>query len=117
MVEKVHCKKVMQHDKLAKSVMDCLKQISTTTLTNVHKRWKRVLHLIWAGKGGNDLVEKKCSKEGTDGLDNLLPTLPEVDIKDNMKKFAELTEVDLFDDENDMVLDEELLDDEGDELD
>ena len=106
----------MQHDKLAKSVMDCFEQNSVTTLTNVHKRWKRVLHLIQAGKGRNELVEKDCGKEGTDGLDDL-PTLPEVDYDNDMKKFAELTEVDLFDDENDMVLDEEILDEEEDEMD
>ena len=42
-----------------------------------------------------------------------LPTLPEIDDEDDMKKFAQLTEMELFDDDDDMVLDEELLDDDG----
>ena len=66
--------------------------------------------MIRAGKGRNELVEQHHDKKGLD-LDNL-PTLPEVEVEDEMKKFAEITEVDLYsNDENDMVLDEELVSD------
>ena len=114
MVEKAHQKKVMQHDKLSKTVMDCFDEIPKQMLDNVVEWWKQVLYLICIRKGWNELVEQYSGKKGLDmdtDLPDLLEMEVEVEVEDNMKKFAELTEVDLYsdyDNENDMVLDEAL---------
>ena len=97
MVEKNDCKKVMQHDEWSKTVMDCFEEILKQMLEKVAERWKQVLYLIQAGKGRNELTKQHCDND--------------------MRKFVELTEVDLYeeDDKNDMVLDEELLSNNEDE--
>ena len=82
---------------------------------NVAEQWKQVLYLIRAGKGQNELVEKHRGKKDLEDMGANLPSLLEMEVEDDMKKFAELVDVDLYsDDENDMVLDEELDSDDED---
>ena len=82
---------------------------------NVAEQWKQVLYLIRAGKGQNELVENHCGKKDLEDMGANLPSLLEMEVEDDMKKFAELVDVDLYsDDENDMVLDEELDSDDED---
>ena len=118
MVEKAHHKKVMQHDKLSKTVMNSFEEIPKQMLENVAERWKQVLYLIQAGKGWNELVEHHHGKKDLEDMGANLPSLPEMEEEDDMKKFAELVDIYLYsDDENDMVLDEELDGDDEEEED
>ena len=57
-VESVHKGKVMQCDKLAKSVVTAFNSINTEVFEKVHKRWKLVLQLIMSGKGTKEVVEQ-----------------------------------------------------------
>ena len=60
---------VFQKDKLAKSVERAFLTFSPKILERVHTQWKMVLHLIWAGKWTNELVDEHRGKITSDIVD------------------------------------------------
>ena len=56
-VEQIHKTLVMQNDVLARSVLEGFKTLDLVVLTNVHKRWLKVINLILEGNGDNNMME------------------------------------------------------------
>ena len=64
-VETVHRTKRMNADVLTKSVFKAWEMFEPTKITSIYNRWKKVLTLIQAAEGGNELVEHNRGKTDT----------------------------------------------------
>ena len=62
-VEQIHKTLVMQNDVLSRSVLDAFESLDCVVLTNIHKRWLKVLDLILEGNGDNTMVEDYRGKK------------------------------------------------------
>ena len=87
----------MHKDVLAHSVHHAFwsEAVRSEILDKVHERWKLVLDLFIAGKGGNNLVEKHRSLKAK--LEDL-PTLADSDDEAVVNSLLEQAECDIVDD-------------------
>ena len=84
-VQKEHFRKVKRQDALAASVDAAWESFGNkTTLEKIHKRWKKVMHLIIEADGGNELVE--ADRGLTTSLFNVdVENEPNIDNDDNFE--------------------------------
>jgi len=75
-VEDVHRQHRLDEDVLAKSVVDAFWQFPSEKITNIYKRWFKVLDLMVLNNGGNELIE--CNR-GPNKSSNPLPSMTYAD--------------------------------------
>ena len=69
----LHRKKRMNPNVLTKTVFEAWDAFESTKITSIYNRWKKVLTLIQAADGGNELVEHNRGKIDTSA------TLPKIE--------------------------------------